>query len=300
MDPREELRSRIRRPKLVVGQNNSPHQVEKRAVLSQLILTMLPLGIIAALYLFGMSTHDGYATFFHIDSGEFPQPKEQLMLIGLMFITPFTIGLIALLSVAFFIYVVYWSINALYYQSIKNLKIKLNSLNERINGRIRKNNVFTVVTAQCVKPHESKKLEENIEKKFNMQYLNISALTIIVIFISGVNLSSNDGIHIAEEKTHKLANGTLDTAVLLNSSLNSESVLAIQVACNTNRCAFWTKENGTFYLRYDQIESAVIPPELTDKKVKDACDKTDKNNFDVQDGGSSGYSPPLGQQTRFI
>ncbi|WP_139411930.1 ABC transporter ATP-binding protein [Aeromonas veronii] len=300
MDPREKLRSRIRRPKLIASENNSPNQVEKKAVIGQLILTMLPLVIIAILYLFGMSAHDGYTTFFHIDSGEFPQPKEQILLFGVMFITPFAIGLTILLSLVFVIYVIYWSIRVLFDKSIKNLKTKLNSLNERINEKIRRNNIFTVVTAQCVKPHESKKLEESIEKKFNIQYINLSALTIIVIFISGVKLSSNDGINIAKEQTQKLEDGTLDTAVLLKSSLHPEGVLAIQIACNTNRCAFWTKENGTFYLRYDQIDSAVIPSKLTDQQAKDTCDKKDKTKSDMQDRGASGYFIPLGQQTRFI
>ncbi|PXV56840.1 hypothetical protein [Aeromonas veronii] len=300
MDTYKNQRSRIRRPKLTAGENNSPHQVEKKAVMSQLILTMLPLVIIAVLYLFGMSAHDGYTTFFHVDSGEFPQPKEQVLLFGVIFITPFAIGLTILLSLAFIIYVIYWSIRVLFDESIKNLKTKLNNLNEVINDKIRKNNVFTVVTAQCVKPHESKKLDENIKNKFNMQYINISALTIIIIFISGVKLSSNDGVNIAKEQTQKLEDGTLDNAVLIKSSLHPKCVLAIQIACNTNRCAFWTKENGTFYLRYDQIDSAVITSKSTDEQAPNTCDKKDKTKSDMQDRDASGYFIPLGQQARFI
>lgn len=260
MNQNTELRSRIQR-RITKSTSHvlSTPQENKPVFLSKIVFSLLPLAAIAILYLFGMSMHDGYLSVFHVSSSLFPQSREESLLIGSMglVLLLFKVLLVALLL--FFGFIVMMSITAIAFKPLKNLRKKSLQLIGKISDRIRENTLFKILTSQCPTEEEAKSFSEVADRAFYI-YIKFSiSLVLCIAFIGLIYYVSDDGSSMAKKHMEDFTNGKYESAVNIKYSKHPDGIQAIQIACNSIKCAFWSPTEGTFYLRHEQIESITVP-----------------------------------------
>ena len=63
-----------------------------------------------------------------------------------------------------------------------------------------------------------------------------------------------------------------EIAIRLIDSVHPKGIQALRIVCNSVQCTFWTPQEGTIYLRHDQIDSVTVPPK-PDSKEKSPGEK---------------------------
>ncbi|MFC5705409.1 hypothetical protein [Aeromonas eucrenophila] len=260
MNQNTELKNRIHR-RVTKGTSHvlSIPQENKPVFLSKIVFSLLPLASIAILYLFGMSIHDGYLSVFHVSSSLFPQSREESLLIGSMglVLLLFKVLLVALLL--FLGFIVMMSITALTFKQLKKLRKNTFQFIDNISGRIKRNTLFKMLTSQCPTEEEAKPFSEVADRAFYI-YIKFSiSLVLCIAFIGLIYYVSDDGSSMAKKHMEDFTNGKYESAVNIKYSKYPDGIQAMQIACNSIKCAFWSPAEGTFYLRHEQIESTTVP-----------------------------------------
>jgi hypothetical protein len=259
---RERLRQRTRTStnKSPVTKSITP---EQRLVWVQIALTLLPL-ITACIYLFGMSRHMGYLGVFNVDSSEFPLSTEQTILMGAIALVSNLIPLFGYSLVAFAVALILLLITALTFGLLKKLRNHVATHALRIGNNALLHRMLKPLLKYAMQPHESGKWEFFFEMALAW-YLRYCFLILICSSIFVLALYSHrDGEKEAKTQIESITQGTYAAANQLRYAKHPEGIPAIRIMCNSIQCTFWTKADGTIFLRHDQIDSVVIPPE--DKK----------------------------------
>ncbi|WP_426008314.1 hypothetical protein [Aeromonas salmonicida] len=260
MNQSTELRNRIQLRKTKFSSHETPpSKGEKNKFLEGIFFAILPLAIIATLYIFGMGRHNGYLASFGVDSNQFPQLHEESLLIGSMGLAVSLFKALLLSVPAFFIFICGLSICNLTYKSLKSLKERTEKLSKAVDERIGGTWLFKTVTSRCPDEDESKPFSELTDIAFNTYIKFIMTMGLCILFIGLIYYVSDDGSSLAKKQKDELINGEYVKALEITSSKYPNGIKAIEVSCNSIKCAFWAPEEGTFYLRHEQIESSSVP-----------------------------------------
>lgn len=260
MNQNTELRSRIQRRITKSTSHVSPSSKEgKNVFFSKIFFTLLPFAIIAILYLFGMSTHDGYLSVFHVSSSLFPQSREESLLIGSMSLALFLFNALIVALVLFFVFMVIVSISTLLFKPLKRLRKNTLKLIDGISEKIKENKLFKAFISQCPTEEEANPFSEITERAFRI-YLKFSiSLVLCIAFIGLILYVCDDGSSMAKKHIKDFEDEKYESTIIIKYSKYPDGIKAMQIACNSIKCAFWSPTEGTFYLRHEQIESITVP-----------------------------------------
>lgn len=260
MNQRTELRNRIQLRKTTHSSHETPPaKGDNNKFLEGFLFAILPLAIIAILYIFGMGRHNGYLDSFGVDSNQFPQLHEESLLMGSMGLAVSLFKALLLSAPAFFIFICCLSICNLTYKSLKSLKERTDKLSKEVNERIGKTSLFKTVTSRCPNEDESKLFSELTDIAFNIYIKFIITMVLCILFFGLIYYVSDDGSSLAKKQKDEFINGEYVKTLKITSSKYPNGIKAIEVSCNSIKCAFWAPEEGTFYLRHEQIESSSVP-----------------------------------------
>ncbi|WP_441253712.1 hypothetical protein [Aeromonas sp. A600556] len=251
-------RDQLRKTKLSLH-GTPPTKGDKNKFLEGFFLAILPLVIIATLYLFGMGRHDGYLASFGVDSNQFPQSHEQSLMMGSMGLAVSLFKALLLSAPAFFIFICCLSIFTLIYQSFKSIKTRIKKINAAVNKRIGGTWLFKTITSRCPDEDESKPLSDLADKAFNIYIKFAMTMVLCILFFGLVYYVSDDGSSLAKKNKDEFIHGKYVEALEITSSKYPNGIKVIEVSCNSVKCAFWAPKEGTFYLRHEQIESSSVP-----------------------------------------
>lgn len=84
-------------------------------------------------------------------------------------------------------------------------------------------------------------------------------MVLCILFFGLIYYVSDDGSSLAKKQKDEFINGTYVNSLEIISSKYPNGIKAIEVSCNSIKCAFWAPKEGTFYLRHEQIESSSVP-----------------------------------------
>ncbi|BBR10076.1 hypothetical protein [Aeromonas caviae] len=269
MNQRSELRQRLRQQaskKCAHGQQFiSP---EKILVIVQIGLALLPL-ITAFIYLMGMSWHQGYLLSFHVDSSEFPLSTEQTLLTGVMAVSLAILPVYIYTILAMGIAIIIWFVLTGFDQEINGFisSIKLRTI-DFIEGLMLKLKIKKPMESvkKVSKPRKVIKWSEKL-KRMAITYLIGTAILLLIGMV--VELAwhvHTEGTNLAKNQKTMLSNNTLEQMNIILYNNNKKPALALRIICNTTQCAFWTEDDGTIYLRHEQIDSATIPSKIKYKQ----------------------------------
>lgn len=260
MNQRTELRNRFQLRKTKHSLHETPPgKGEKSKFLEGILFAILPLAIIATLYLFGMGRHDGYLTFFGVDSNQFPQSHEESLLMGSMGLVVSLFKLLLLSAPAFFIFICCLSIFTLTYKPLKSFKTLTDKLSKEVNERIGGTWLFKTITSRCPDEDESKPFSDLADKAFNIYIKFTITMVLCILFFGLVYYVSDDGSSLAKKHLDEFKNGAYANALDITYSKYPDGIKVIEISCNSIKCAFWAPKEGTFYLRHEQIESSSVP-----------------------------------------
>lgn len=240
--------------------DTKPITLEQTLQRIQITLALLPV-FTACIYLFGMSWHAGYLSVFHVDSSEFPLSTEQTILMGVISVTSKILPKLGYPIAAFVAFFFLWVIYALTAQLLKSLgnrALKIASL--LVNNELFQR-VIRWVFRYSIRQNEAAGWNQTLDRArswyFRFCYvIGTAAITFFMAYFSYV-----DGGDFAKKQIKQISQGTFASANQLRYAKHPEGVSAIRIVCNAIQCTFWTKADGTIFLRHDQIDSVVIPLE---------------------------------------
>jgi hypothetical protein len=254
---RERLRQRTRTStnKSPVTKSVTP---EQKLVWVQIALTFLPL-ITAFIYLLGMSWHMGYLGVFNVDSSEFPLSTEMTLLTGISSLMSKLLPLIGYPVAAVVVFIVVWGIFALTFELLERLSNKIHTYTARIGDSELFQRALRSIFRYSIRPHQADGWGRILERVFGW-YLIFASVIVTGFIISLMTYYSYcNGRDRAQEQIEKMTQGTFAAANQLRYAKHPEGIPAIRIMCNSIQCTFWTKADGTIFLRHDQIDSVVIP-----------------------------------------
>lgn len=263
------LRQQARQRKLEIKQTNSPYWGWG---FLQAGLTLLPL-ITAFLFLLGVASHSGYLSVFKVDSSEFPLTFEQTLLTGAISLSLNLLPFIGFPIIAFGVACALWAIIVIAYQKWVKLFRKINSLCNLINEFLLKSRLIKWLQQYGIQPHESKRWVDIMDRALKLYVKGCVILCSCGVVFITASLSYEDGAGIARTKIEEMMNNQSSLANKISYASHPEGVLALRIVCNASLCAFWTKQNGTIYIRHEKIEKNSIPSTLPPQEQTD-CIKT--------------------------
>ncbi|TNH89153.1 hypothetical protein CF138_04655 [Aeromonas hydrophila] len=238
---------------------------ERTLVVVQIALALLPL-LTACIYLFGMTRHMGYLDFFNVDSSEFPLSTEQNLLMGVLSLVSNVLPLIFYPTAVVIGLMVLGTVAALTFRLIKKGTEQVSNYGARIGSSGPMTRFYKKAFKYAIEPHESKWLEAMFDVIFTWYYRFIYVFTACAIVFGLAFVSYRDGGEYANKQITKMGQGAQDFTEQLIYAKHPEGIPALRIACNATQCTFWTEEDGTIYLRHDQIDSVTIPPKPDSKE----------------------------------
>ena len=145
------------------------------------------------------------------------------------------------------------------YQSWKNLLRKIQKKMQYVDGCLRRSRPVGWVKQHGAQPHEAKRWVDMMDGAFSLYIKGCVILIVCVLVFSMAKSSYEDGSSIARNQISEMREDSSSSANKISYAKHPNGVLALRIVCNTYQCAFWTKEDGTIYLRHEQIDSATIP-----------------------------------------
>lgn len=233
---------------------------EQKLIWVQIALTLLPL-ITACMYLFGMSWHMGYLSVFNVDSSEFPLSTEQTMLTGLIALASNLVPLLGYPIAAFAVFLFLWVFLALTFRLLKGLGSKIQHYSAQIGNSQLLQRILTWVFRYSIRHHEVDGWGRVFEKVGAWYFRFCYVLIVCSCIFALAYHSYRNGEEAGHGQIEKMSQGTFASANQLRYAKRPEGVSALRIICNSIECTFWTKADGTIFLRHDQIDSVVIPPE---------------------------------------
>jgi hypothetical protein len=254
---RERLRQRTR-----ISTNKSPVTKsitpEQRLIWVQIALTLLPL-VTACVYLFGMVWHMGYLGVFNVDSSEFPLSTEMNLLTGISFLVIKLVPYIVYPVAAVFIFMILWVISALTFGWLARFGNWMRTYAARIGESKRLRRVLMRIFKYAIGPHQIDEWGRAFERvgAWYFRYCYAIGTGLVISFMAYYSYCG--GKDSAQSQIEKITQGTYAAANQLRYAKHPEGIPAIRIMCNAIQCTFWTKADGTIFLRHDQIDSVVIP-----------------------------------------
>ncbi len=212
----------------------------------EVLLTVLPI-LTALLYVMGASYREGALDFYGLGTSLFPVSTDQVIYNGFLSTMSFSI-----VPVAYALLSLFGLISAVMIATV----LTSVPLVRRYQSIVRE---WLLIRLAKLKPTHppSPALIRVIDKSEIVYGYSVGAVALLLIVVVAVVTSSRTGRSLAEQHAAKWKDGKAATTHVTTDEF--PSLEALQIACSSSHCAFWTGDK-TIVLRVDQIKKLVVDP----------------------------------------
>jgi hypothetical protein len=201
----------------------------------------------------------GYLDVFSVDSSEFPLSTEMTLLTGISSLVSKLAPYIGYPVAAVAVFMIVWIFLALTFELLKRFGNWMRTYAARIGESALLRRVLMRVFKYSIGPHQIDGWGRAFERVSAWYFRYCYAIGTGFVISLMAYYSYCNGKDAAQSQIEKITQGTYAAANQLRYAKHPEGIPAIRIMCNSIQCTFWTKADGTIFLRHDQIDSVVIP-----------------------------------------